>query len=475
MKTAGAKVLVIDAGGRGNALAHAFARSPAVEKVYVAPGNAGSSLMDKCRQAAAEGESPKSKEDLINFAIKENIDLVFVGQERYLSEGIVNLFQEKGLMIVGPVKEAAMLEGSKCYAKDFLRSIGAPIPQYKNFSDSFEAKEYARQYFSDNPGKGLVIKADGIAAGKGSIACSSLDESLSAIERIMVSPRLFGNAGSQIDIEEKLVGQELMFFAITDGRNILPMESAMDYKQAFAADEVAAIRLFNRLSGNPTPDNNPNTGGMGGFSPHPWLDSELTESIMKRIAVPTINGFREKTGISYTGIIYFGLMISEDKTPYVLEINVRFGDPEAQVILPRLRTDMYELSKAVLDRNLGSIQLKWSSDHCLGICATSGYIANPFSSRKSKERPGYPSSHCTNMLISGLENVDSGVLVYHNGTVSGKYDQTKDKLFSAGGRVLTIVGRGKNLGEARTKAYENIKRIGFNGMRYRNDIGTGYT
>ena len=469
----GAKVLVVDAGGRGNAIADAFARSAAVDAVYVAPGNAGSDMMKKCRLATIDGRPPKSISELLSFAKREDIDLAFVGPEGYLSDGIVNVFREEGQRIVGPIKEAAVLEGSKCRTKDFLKDIGVPVPPFSNFADPEEAKDYVTAFCDANPDKGLVIKADGLAAGKGSVVCSSLEESHSTIDRIMVNPRLFGDAGNRIDVEERLIGRELMFFAITDGRTVLPLESAMDYKQAFSPDEKVAIRLFNKLSGNPNLDNNPNTGGMGGFSPHPWMDDELTDKIMKKIAVPTITGFREVSGHEYAGVIYFGLMITEDREPHVLEINVRLGDPETEVILPRLETDMFQLSEAILDKDLGSVELQWSVDHCVGICAISGRAIKPLSSG-SEERPGYPGPHYTNMPISGLEKVDPDVCVYHNGTAFGIDSSGNKRLFTTGGRVLTLVGRGKTLGLARDKAYENIKRIRFNGMRYRKDIGSGY-
>ncbi len=469
----GKRVLVVDAGGRGNAIAHAFARSAAVRTVYVAPGNAGSEMLEKCRLASRHGRGPKSISELLDFVKKESIDLTFVGPEGYLSEGMVNVFQEAGQRIIGPKKEAAILEGSKCFTKDLLKSLMVPVPPCQNFSDASEAKEYALQYCAENPKKGLVIKADGLAAGKGSVVCGSSVEALSAIDRIMVNPRLFGPAGAKIEIEEKLNGRELMFFALSDGQTVLPLESALDYKQAFAPNEDVAIRLFNKLSGNPILDNNPNTGGMGGFSPHPWLDEELTEKIMRRIAVPTVRGFKEATGHEYAGVIYFGLMISEDKEPTVLEINVRLGDPEAEVILPRLKTDFYQLSQAILDRELEAFELEWSQEFCLGICAISGRAIKPLSSG-GEERPGYPGEHYTNMPISGLEKVDPGVLVYHNGTAFGADATGKQRLFTTGGRVLTLVARGNTLGEARSKAYENIKRIHFNGMRYRKDIGLGY-
>jgi phosphoribosylamine--glycine ligase len=470
----GAKVLVVDAGGRGNAIAHAFARSARVERVYVAPGNAGSDMIDKCSLAMRDNRPLKSIAELLNFAKKEGIDMTFVGPEGYLSDGIVNIFQEEGERIVGPMREAAILEGSKCYTKDLLKSLRVPVPHCMNFSDPNDAKDYARQYFAENPDNGMVVKADGLAAGKGSVVCGSLEESISTIDRIMVAPRLFGDAGNRIEIEERLRGRELMFFALSDGCTILPLESAMDYKQAFSDDEKVAIRLFNKLSKNPNIDSNPNTGGMGGFSPHPWLDEELTERIMRRIAIPTVKGFKDATGTEYKGVIYFGLIIDETKSPRVLEINVRLGDPEAEVILPRLKTDFYRLSEAILDRDLGSIGLEWSRDCCLGVCAVSGRAIKPLSSG-SEERPGYPGDHYTNMPISGLDKVDPKVIVYHNGTAFGTDAAKSDRLFTTGGRVLTLVACGRTMAEARSAAYDNIKRIRFNGMRYRKDIGLGYS
>jgi len=470
----GAKVLVVDAGGRGNAIAHAFARSPQVEAVYVAPGNAGSTLMEKCSMAAEGGKSVKEIPAIIAFAKKRVIDLTFVGPEGLLSEGIVNSFREEDLPIVGPQREATILEGSKCDAKDFLKSIGVPVPTYRNFSDQKEAKEYVSQYYGDNPDENLVVKAEGLAAGKGSIVCGSEEEALSSVDRIMVAPRLFGEAGRRIVVEERLRGRELMFFAVTDGKTVLPLESAMDYKRAFSPDETVAIRLFNKLSGNPNLYNNPNTGGMGGYSPHPWLDEELTETIMTTIATPTVTRFKELTGVDYSGMIYFGLMVSEEdgkKVPRVLEINVRLGDPETEMILPRLETDMYDLSRAVLDKELDAMELEWSPDYCMGICAISGRVVKPVTSGVQEERPGYPGPHYTNMPIRGLDNVDPNVLVYHNGTALRTDAKGKERLYTTGGRVLTLVGRGGSLEQARAKAYENIKKIRFNGIRYRRDIG----
>jgi len=470
----GAKVLVIDAGGRGNAIAHAFARSAQVEKVYVAPGNAGSTMIEKCEMALEKGKQIKEIPDLASFAKKKGINLTFVGPEGYLSDGIVNAFQEEGLAAVGPLREATILEGSKCDTKDFLKSIGVPIPKHQNFNDPEKAKEYVSQFYAENPGENLVVKADGLAAGKGSIVCGSKEEALSAVERIMVDPKLFGDAGRRVDIEERLRGRELMFFAVTDGKTVLPLESAMDYKRAFSQDEEVAIKLFNKLTCNPNLENNPNTGGMGGYSPHPWLDEELSEKIMETIAKPTITRFKEMTGVEYSGMIYFGLMVSDEngeKVPRVLEINVRLGDPETEMILPRLKTDMYALSQAVLNKELDSIELEWSPDYCVGICAISGRVVKPVTSGETEERPGYPGPHYTNMPIRGLEKVDPDVLVYHNGTAFRTDAEGNQKLYTTGGRVFTVVGRGKTLDAAREKAYENIRQIRFNGIRYRKDIG----
>ena len=464
----------MDAGGRGNAIAHAFAKSSSVETVFVSPGNAGSEMIEKCRLATVQGKPPKTILEMLAFVKQNNIDLTFVGPEGYLSDGIINIFQEDGQRILGPTREAAILENSKCRAKDLLKSLNVPVPHCKNFDDPAAAREYAHQFCSEHPGQGLVIKADGLAAGKGSVVCSTEGEALSSIDRIMVSPKLFGRAGERIEIEKRLEGRELMFFALSDGRTALPLESALDYKQAFSADEAVAVRLFNKLSNNPNLENNPNTGGMGGFSPHPWMDEELTERIMNKIAVPTVRGFKEATGHEYVGVIYFGLMISEEREPCVLEINVRLGDPETQVILPRLETDFFQLSEAILDRKLDSVSLQWSRDFCLGICAVSGRAIKPLASDGGGERPGYPGEHYTNMPISGLDKADPDVLVYHNGTAFGQDAAGKRRLFTTGGRVLTLVARGRSLAEARIKAYDNIKRIRFNGMRYRKDIGQDY-
>jgi len=471
-------VLVVDKGGRGNAVAHCFAKSPKVSKVFVAPGNAGSNLLDKCEQVPIE-----LIEEMIDFAEKNKIDLTFVGPEGYLSKGIVNKFSEKGLRIVGPTKEATVLESSKCDTKDFLSKIGVPVPEFKNFDDPEEAKAYVRNFYKNRPGENVVVKADGLAEGKGSFVCNSLENAEYAIDYIMVQ-KAFGDSGRRVVIEKRLYGKELMFFVLTDGKTILPLESAMDYKAAFDDDNDARTKYFGGL--------NPRTGGMGGYSPHPWLDEELKQTIMEKIAIPTIRKFKELKGIEYKGIMYFGLMICEEdgeKKPYVLEINVRMGDPEAQVILPRLKTDFYDLSEAIVEGRLHEINLEWDSCYYLAICAVSGKILRPlFGVARGEEYDerkniGYPGPHITNQPIYGLKNVDKSCLIFHNGTAFKPKDPKDTKsidpskrdedgnICTTGGRVLTLVAKGKTLEEARKKAYEEIEKIFFPGMRYRRDIG----
>lgn len=457
----GKEVMVIDKGGRGNAIAYAFAKSPQVSKVYVTPGNAGSSILEKCQQLPLIAESVDEEiYAMKKFVLENNIDLSFVGPEGYLSAGIVDVFLDADLDIVGPSQMATALESSKCDTKDFLKKIGVPIPEHKNFENPVDAKEYVNGFYSENPKENLVVKADGLAAGKGSIPCDSKADALSAVEELMLFKK-FGDAGSRVDIEKRLYGEELMFFVFTDGETVKSMEGAQDYKRAFDDNDKVNPRSFG--------GKNPNTGGMGGYSPHPWLDEELTEKIMKQIALPTITRiqdyestqFGKLNDVEYKGIIYFGLMIcneGDQKKPYVLEINVRMGDPEAQVILPRLRTDFYDLSRAIVEGKLDEINFEWDPNYYLCACAVSGRIGR---------YEGYPGKHHTNQEILGLDKVDEKCLVFHNGTAFDEDGQ----IYTTGGRVLTVVGQGNSLEDARTHTYDNLKKVRFRGMRYRRDIG----
>ncbi|MBZ4660398.1 MAG: purD [Desulfacinum sp.] len=428
------KVLVVGSGGRDHAIAWKFTRSDRVRKVYVAHGNAGISQTAECVDA-------KTPEEMAAFAEKEGIDLTFVGPEKPLSAGIVDLFESRGLPIIGPNQRASRLESSKCDTKVMLRELGIPVPEFEIFSDPDKARDYVRSV-----GHQVVVKADGLAAGKGSLVCDGVADAEEAIHDIM-EKRIFGDAGARVDIEKRLYGRELSFFCFTDGYSIVPMVAAQDYKRARDNDEGK------------------NTGGMGSYSPHPWLDDALVETIMSRVAEPVIRGIREKYDILYRGILYLGLMLVEEPggiTPYVLEINIRLGDPEAQVILPRLRTDLVEVSEAILTGNLKGLDLQWDPRYRLCLIAVSGRTRG-----KKGWYKGYPERYKIGVPIQGLEAVDPGCLVFHSGTGWGE----DGNLVTTGGRVLCIVSTGDTLGEARDIAYREMAKVSFEGMYYRSDIG----
>lgn len=456
-------VLVVDAGGRGNAIAHAFSRSDKVKRVFVAPGNSGSEFFEKCEIAKLEGKPISSIRDLegiVKFA-KSNADLVFIGPEEPLSLGIVDKLEEEGLMVVGPKKEQTILEASKCWAKDFMKSIGVPIPDYRNFEDPEEAKEFIR----NSSGK-IVVKADGLAAGKGVYVCDSVEEALRAVDEIMVEKK-FGSAGERIVVEEKLEGIEVAFTALCDGKNAVFFGHAKDYKRAFDDDDFEGLRDFyiglrRKFYRKEEIERlykaglllNPNTGGMGAVSPHPEMSEELEEKIMEKVVRPIV----KRTG--FKGVLYPVIMIV-DNEPKVLEINVRECDPGAQAKLPRLESDLLELSLAVVDGELDSLEVKFSKDFCCAVCAVSGAL-------KGREglKPGYPADHYTSQPIKGIEEARKIAEVYANGIA-----KTNEGYVTTGGRVLTVVGKGKTLSEAREKAYAALSKISFPGMRYRKTIG----
>lgn len=459
-------VLVVDAGGRGNAIAHAFSRSEKVKKVFVAPGNAGSEFFEKCEIARIDGSpigSIREIEKIVKFA-KQNVDLVFIGPEEPLSLGIVDRLEEEGLMVVGPRREQTILEASKCWAKDFMKDIGVPIPKYRNFEDPEEAKEFIK----NSSGK-IVVKADGLAAGKGVYVCDSIEEAIRAVDEIMVEKK-FGSAGDRIVIEEKLEGIEIAFTALCDGKRALPFGHAKDYKRAFDEDDFEGLRDFyiglrkkyykkdeiERLFKNGLLMN-PNTGGMGAISPHPEVNEEIEEKIMKKVVEPIVkhSGFK--------GILYPVIMLVNGE-PKVLEINVRECDPGAQAKLPRLKSDLLELSLAVVNKELDNFDVEFSEDFCLAICAVSGAL-------KGREglKPGYPADHYTSQPIEGIERARRIAEIYANGIA-----KANGSFVTTGGRVLTVVGRGKSLSEARERAYSALKEIKFPGMRFRNSIGLEY-
>lgn len=428
------KVLVVGSGGRDHAIAWKFTQSDRVRKVYVAHGNAGISRTAECVDA-------RTPEQMAAFAEKEGIDLTFVGPESPLSAGIVDLFESRGLSIVGPNQRASRLESSKCDTKVMLRELGIPIPEFQVFSDPDKARDYVRSV-----GYPVVVKADGLAAGKGSLVCDDVADAEEAIHQIM-EKRIFGEAGARVDIEKRLYGRELSFFCFSDGYTLVPMVAAQDYKRARDNDEGK------------------NTGGMGSYSPHPWLDDALVKTIMERVAEPLIRGLREKYQILYRGILYLGLMLVEEPDgimPYVLEINIRLGDPEAQVILPRLQTDLVEVSEAILTGRLKEMELQWDPRYRLCLIAVSGRTKG-----KKGWYKGYPERYKIGVPIQGLDAVDPGCLVFHSGTGWGQ----DGELVTTGGRVLCIVSTGESLSEAREIAYREMAKVSFQGMYYRSDIG----
>ncbi|MCL5406846.1 MAG: phosphoribosylamine--glycine ligase [Deltaproteobacteria bacterium] len=428
------KILVVGSGGRDHAIAWKFRTSPRVSRVYVAHGNAGIA-------GTAECVNLKTIEEMADFAEKERIDLTFVGPERPLSAGIADLFRSRGLPIIGPDRKASRLESSKCDAKVMMRELGIPVPEFENFSDPDKARDYIRSV-----GYPVVVKADGLAAGKGSLVCESVEQAEEAVRQIM-EERIFGDAGQRVDIEKRLYGRELSFFCFTDGYTIVPMVAAQDYKRARENDQGK------------------NTGGMGAYSPHPWLNDSLVETIMSKVAEPLINGVREKYDILYRGILYLGLMLVEREKeiiPYVLEINIRLGDPEAQVILPRLRTDLVDISEAILAGELKSIQPKWDPDYRVCLIATSGMTKG-----KRGWYKGYPDRYKIGLPIEGVDRIDQNCLVFHSGTEM----DSSGRFVTTGGRVLCIVSSGSTLREARETALSEMEKVSFEGIYYRKDIG----
>jgi phosphoribosylamine--glycine ligase len=347
-----------------------------------------------------------------------------VGPEAPLAEGIADKFLIRGLQIFGATKQAAAIESSKVFAKELMQKYNIPCAKSVSFSDYKKAKEYLQK--QEAP---IVVKADGLAAGKGVIVAESIPQALDALSLIM-QDKAFGSAGDRVIIEEYLSGREMSVFAFSDGHSVVPMMPACDYKPAFDGNK------------------GPNTGGMGSYSPPPFLTPALAKTVREKIMEPTIKAMHEE-GRPYRGVLYGGLMISEGN-PRVLEFNARFGDPEAQVTLPLLETDLVDIMLAVNDNRLGQMNIEWSDDACVGVVMASG---------------GYPGSYKSGFPISGLDSMDKDIVVFHAGT-----RLESGNILTSGGRVLTVVARGKSLAKAREKVYANIPRIKFEGCRYRRDI-----
>lgn len=414
------KILVVGGGGREHTLVWKIAQSPRVSKVFAAPGNAGTA-------AIAENLNlrPTDIEGLGKTAKEKGVDLVVVGPEAPLASGIVDYFDSLGIPIFGPTKAATQVESSKVFARNLMEKYGIPCPKGAVFSSFSEARQYLRKQKLP-----VVIKADGLAAGKGVIIAGSLPEAEKALSDIMEA-RIFGSAGDRIIIDEYLSGREVSLIAFTDGKTVSPMVPACDYK---------------KIGDN---DQGPNTGGMGSYSPPGFFSARMTKKVTKNILLPAVKAMA-KEGILYKGVLYAGLMIVNGQ-PLVLEFNARFGDPETQVILPLLKTDLVDILLAVIEGKLDQLKIEWSSEACVGVVMSSG---------------GYPGSYKTGFPIQGIDNVDEDVLVFHAGTKLGD----GGVIHTDGGRVLTVVGVGQDIAEARKKVYGNIPKIYFEGCYYRKDI-----
>ncbi|MDP6686128.1 MAG: phosphoribosylamine--glycine ligase, partial [Candidatus Omnitrophota bacterium] len=390
-------------------------QSPKVDKVYSAPGNGGIREVAELVNIKAD-----DIDGLLNFAKSNRIDLTVVGPEVPLVKGIVDVFQSNGLKIFGPRKELAMLEGSKIFAKNAMKKFGVPTAEYKVFDDADKAKKYLRE-----KGVPIVVKADGLAAGKGVVIAKTIDEGDSAIDSFMVK-KIFGASGDKVIIEDCLEGEEASILVFTDGKTIVPLSSSQDHKRIFDNDK------------------GPNTGGMGAYSPAPVVSLEMFDDIIKKVFRPMIDGFA-KQGKLYKGVLYAGIMITQTG-PSVLEFNVRFGDPETQAVIPRLRSDLIDIVIASIDDGLEKVNLEWDGRPALCVVCSS---------------KGYPGPYQKHKEIKGLDEIKKmqAVEVFHAGTA---YED--GKVFTNGGRVLGVTGFGKDIKAAKDKAYEAVRKIDFEGV-----------
>jgi len=417
------KVLVIGSGGREHTLVWKITQSPKVSQIYCAPGNAGISKLAQCINIDAD-----NIEKLANFAKKEKIDLTVVGPELPLSRGIVNEFSEQGLRIFGPSKEATEIESSKVFSKYLMKKYNIPTANYEVFKNSEKAFNYIKQQAFP-----LVIKADGLAAGKGVFIVKDLVQARDALDALMEEKK-FGEAGRQVVIEEFLEGEEVSILAFCDGKTVVPMVSSQDHKKIFDNDQ------------------GPNTGGMGAYSPVPFYPDEFEKRVLEEVLKPTVKGLRSE-GRKYKGVLYAGLILTKEG-PKVLEFNARFGDPETQVILPRLKTDLIDILNAVIEETLHKISIEWEDNAVVCVVVVSG---------------GYPGKYQKGKVISGLERLEKmeDIIVFHAGT------KLQDgKVITSGGRVLGITAWAENITEAKKKAYEGMEKIYFEDMYYRKDIAT---
>jgi len=417
------KILVIGSGGREHTIVWKLSSSPTIGKIFCAPGNAGISRQAQC--------IPIHTEDipgLANFAEKESIDLTVVGPEAPLTMGIVDFFQKRGLTICGPSAQAAELEGSKAFAKEFMKKYNIPTADHMTFSSPEEAKKHVKER-----GTPFVVKADGLAAGKGVILAMTEEEALDAIDSIMIKKN-FGTAGNKLVIEELLRGEEASFLAFTDGETVVPMPSSQDHKAIYDGDQ------------------GPNTGGMGAYSPAPVVTPEISEKVMKKIMIPTIKGMAAE-GRKYRGILYAGLMIDKGE-PWVLEFNTRFGDPETQPLLIRMKNDLLPVLEATIAGTLKEIKIEWDARPAVCVVMASS---------------GYPGTYEKGKIISGLEAAEQvkEAFVFHAGTA-----WKNGNIVTNGGRVLGVTALGDTIREAINQAYKAVSTIAWEGAYHRKDIGS---
>lgn len=413
------KILVVGNGAREHAICWKLKKSNKVNKIFCAPGNAGISQIAECISISIDNLN-----ELVNFSVSKKIDLVVVGPEGPLVAGLADMLIEKDINVFGPCKKGAKLEGSKSYSKDFMKKYNIPSANYETFINTDSAIEGLKRF--NTP---LVVKADGLAGGKGVLICNTKDEAIQAIKSIMYEKQ-FGDAGNTVVIEEFIDGTEASLLCFVDGKSIIPMESARDYKKAYDDDKGL------------------NTGGMGCFSPNTIYTDELKNYINENILKTTLHGLKEE-GINFKGVLFIGLMIKNNKAK-VLEYNTRFGDPETEVVLPRLKTDLLSIMLKCINGNLKEDDLKWKKEKCVTVVLASG---------------GYPEIYDKDKEIIFLEGIDDDVVIFHGGTVI-----KNKKVYTDGGRVLAVTALGETLEKAREKVYKNISKIYFDKIQYRSDI-----
>ncbi|MEH7502968.1 phosphoribosylamine--glycine ligase [Neobacillus drentensis] len=415
------KVLVVGGGGREHAIVWKLSKSPKIKQIYCAPGNPGIAELAKCVSI-----SVSEIEKLADFAKNEQIDFTFVGPEEPLSKGIVNYFKQQGLAIFGPTKEAALIEGSKAFAKELMMKYHIPTAKYAAFTNYDEALAYVR-----SEGAPIVIKADGLAAGKGVVVAKKLDEAEEALNSMMKEVT-FGSAGARVVVEEFLEGEEMTLLAFVNGTTVKPMVPAQDHKSVYDGDK------------------GPNTGGMGTYAPLPHIDSLMVERIVQEIVQPTVRGMALE-GCPFEGILYTGLMLTKEG-PKVIEYNARFGDPETQVVLPLLETDLLDILMASISSELENLEVKWKNKSAVCVIMSSA---------------GYPGPYKKGQVINGLDQVSYPTIVFHAGT-----SEQEGEILTNGGRVLGITAIGDTLKEARKLAYQSVEKISFTGAHYRTDISS---